>query len=104
MVGLEILVRIPTRHRQEFMQAFEMFSDKQDSDHECSGACLERSIFECTGIPNRFIWIEKWTDSQSLDQYLKTDRFKALLGAIQVLGELDSLNRCELYQVRINGG
>jgi quinol monooxygenase YgiN len=97
MVSLEILVRIPSTHRQEFMQTFEIFSDKQkDHRQASSGACLDRSIFECIGSPNCFLWIEKWADPQSLEAYMKTDRFKALLGAIQVLGELDVIHRCEM--------
>ena len=99
MIGLEILMHIPSRHRHEFLQAFGIFPYNQETGHECSGGCIDRSIFECMGTPNRFLWLEKWTDLESLDEYMKSDRFKALLGAIQVLGKLDAIHKGELSEL-----
>jgi len=99
MVNLEILVHISIEHRHEFMQAFEMFSMKQAKGDECTGACLDRSIFECIGTANCFLWLEKWTDSRSLDAYMETDHFKAILGAIQVLGKLVAIHTGELSEL-----
>ena len=103
MIGLEILMYIPSKHRYELLQAFEMFSDKQENGHECSGRCIDRNIFECMGTPNCFLWIEKWTDIESLEVYLRTDRFRALLGAIQVLGKLDAIHKGELFELNRPG-
>ena len=103
MIGLEILMHIPSRHRHEFLQAFEIFSHKRENGHECSGRCIDRSIFESMGTPNRFLWMEKWTDSESLENYMKTDRFRALLGAIQVLGKLDAIHKGELSDLNQPG-
>jgi quinol monooxygenase YgiN len=92
MVGLEILVSIQPEQRQEFLQTIDMFRCQQEED-KC---CIRCSIFETVSIPNQFLWVEKWTDPKPLDDYMKTGRFKALLGAIQVLGELKSLHLVEL--------
>ena len=101
MIGLEILMHIPSKHRYELLQAFEMFSHKQEKCPERSGACLDRNIFECIGTPDSYLWMEKWTDLNSLEEYMKTDRFKALLGAIEVLGDLDAIHKGELSELAV---
>ena len=99
MVNLEILVQIPNEHRREFMQAFEMFSRKQAQAQKSSGACLDRSIYECCDTSNCFLWLEKWTDTRALDAYIQTHQFKAVMGAIQVLGELKAIHKGELSEL-----
>lgn len=103
MIGLEILMHIPSKHRYELLQAFEIFSNKQENDHECTGECIDRSIFECMGTPNCFLWMERWTDLESLEDYMETDRFRALLGAIQVLGSLETIYKGELTELNQPG-
>ncbi len=92
MVGLEILVNIQSGKRQEFLQAVDMFCNRQAIDNPGTGS----TVFEAVGTPNQFFWLEQWTDRRSLDDYLKTERFKALLGAIEVLGELERMQVVEL--------
>jgi quinol monooxygenase YgiN len=92
MVGLEILVSIQPDKRQEFLQTIELFRSQQDRNKACTGC----SIFETVDTPNQFLWVEKWTDRGALDEYMKTDRFRALLGVIQVLGGLNNLHIAEI--------
>jgi quinol monooxygenase YgiN len=44
--------------------------------------------------------LKQWTDQRLLDNYLKTNRFKALLGAIQVLGKLKTIRLVELEELK----
>jgi quinol monooxygenase YgiN len=97
MVGLELLVSIQSRQRQEFLQTIEMFRSQQEKDKARIGC----SIYETVGTPNQFLWVEKWTDRIPLDDYMKTGRFKALLGAIQVLGELNNLQIAEFRTLEV---
>jgi quinol monooxygenase YgiN len=99
MIGLQILMHIPSKHRHELLQAFEMLSNKQENGQKYTARCIDRSIFESMGTANRFLWVEKWTDLESLEDYMKTDRFRALLGAIQVLGKLDAIHKGELIEL-----
>jgi quinol monooxygenase YgiN len=99
MIGLQILMHIPSKHRHELLQAFEMLSNKQENGPKCTAGCLDRSIFESMGTANRFLWMEKWADLELLEDYMKTDRFRALLGAIQVLGKLDAIHKGELIEL-----
>ncbi|MEJ2473973.1 MAG: hypothetical protein P8Y74_08835 [Desulfobacterales bacterium] len=96
MIVLEILVSIPSRNQREFFQAFEMSSGVENFDRECSHERVDRSIFESASTPNLFLWIEKWTNRVALEKYMKTDRFKSLLGAIQILGNIVSIHEGEL--------
>jgi quinol monooxygenase YgiN len=96
MVGLEILVSIQSGQRQEFLQTIEMFRSQPLKGKERIGC----SIFEKVDMPNQFFWVEKWTDQTALNSYMKSGRFKALLGSIQVLGELNSLHLVEIEELR----
>ena len=96
MVGLEILVSIQSGQRQEFLQTIDMFRSQQVKNRARIGC----TIFETVDTPNQFLWVEKWTDQTLLDDYMKTGRFKALLGAIEVLGELNSIELVELTSLK----
>jgi quinol monooxygenase YgiN len=96
MVGLEILISIQSGQRQEFLQTIDMFRSQQVKNTARIGC----HIFEKVDTPNQFLWVEKWKDRKPLDDYMKTGRFKALLGAIQVLGELISLQFFELKKLK----
>ena len=52
--------------------------------------------FERMGAPNSFLWRERWGSSAEIEDRLDATAFKTLMGAIEVLGHLDSL---EILQV-----
>ena len=93
MVGLEILVRIHTGKRLEFLQTAEWFENQLKKIN--GGACVDLTVFEAVGEANHFLWVEKWTDLKTLEVHMDTDRFRTLLGAIEVLGELEKLQVVE---------
>jgi len=93
MVGLEILVQIHSGKRKEFLQTAEWFKNRLTQS--CEGACIDLTVFEAVGKPDRFLWIEKWIDPKSLETHMETDRFRSLLGAIEVLGELKRIEMVE---------
>jgi quinol monooxygenase YgiN len=92
MLGLQIRVRMAQDKRREFLQAVDFFSCRPFS----SEACTQKKLFEDVGEQTRFLWVEHWTDLKSLETYLRSDRFNSLLGAIDVLGELEDLHMVEL--------
>ena len=91
MHGLEIRVQLTPDKRREFLQAFEFLSTKQYRSSECIG----QSLFEDVAEGRHFLWIEQWTSLKALEDYLKSDQFRSLLGAIEVLGELKNLHLVE---------
>ncbi len=94
MVGLEILVKIQPEKRFEFIQAFGLMTQ---SNHKASG-CIEQTMFEKSNEPNVFLWIEEWKNSESLTSYRQTERFRSLLGAIDVLGSLLKIRTFSLIE------
>jgi quinol monooxygenase YgiN len=95
MVGLEIQVRVAKEKRQEFLQTCDFLSQAKDQ----IVACVDQTLFEEVGEPNRFLCVEEWTDSDPLESYLASDRFRTLLGAIEVLGKLEELRIVEFKQI-----
>jgi len=76
------------------MQACDLIAQKERQKE----GCVSRTLFEKVGDFNRFLWVERWTDSEALEDYLCSDIFRALLGAIDVLGELESRQIIELKE------
>ena len=96
MVGLQIMVTIQSGNRQEFLQAIEMLCSQQASHKDRA----KDYVFESVDTPNHFFYLKQWTNRRLLDNYLKTDRFRALLGAIQVLGKLETIQLVELEELK----
>ena len=86
MVGLMIHVHVMPSKRHEFMQTFELLGCNSESQVEC----IYHKLFEETEKPNRFLWMEEWAGSESLEAYMKQDSFRMLLGALEVLGEVET--------------
>ena len=96
MVGLQIMVTIQSGNRQEFLQAIDMLCSQKATDND--GA--DDYIFEAVDTPNRFFYLKQFTDRRLLENFMKTDRFRALLGAIQVLGKLKTIQLVELEDLK----
>jgi len=96
MVGLLIMVTIQSGNRQEFLQAIDMLCSQQVTHSDRA----DDYVFEAVDTPNRFFFLKQWTDQKLLDHFLETDRFKALLGAIQVLGKLTTIQLVELEDLK----
>jgi len=84
MVGFEILVKIEPEKRFEFLQTFKLMDQTVDNNSDFVGQVLFEKISE----PNCFLWTEDWKSGESLEAYRQTDKYRALLGAIDVLGAL----------------
>jgi quinol monooxygenase YgiN len=82
------------RKRQEFMQACDLITQKERRKQ----ACVSQTLFEKVGESNRFQWVERWTDSGALEEYLGSPIFRALLGVIDVLGELEKKHVIEFKE------
>ncbi len=84
MVGLEILVKIDPEKRVEFLQAFEMVKHID----QLNVSRIELELFEEVQRPNTFLWLEHWDCNESLSNYCLDNKFRAMMGAIDVLGQL----------------
>lgn len=84
MVGFQILVKIHQNHRSEFLQAFDMVK-KYD---QLSGVREKVELYEMVNEFNTFLWLEQWANAESLNHYCQSNRFKAMMGAVSILGEI----------------
>jgi quinol monooxygenase YgiN len=89
MVGLEIQIQLLKGKRREFIQAFEFLTRKTAAE------CFGQYLYEDVGNDDRFLWIERWSVLNALEDHLRSDRFKSILGAIEILGEMEDLQIIE---------
>jgi quinol monooxygenase YgiN len=84
MFELEILFRIYPEKRAEFLMAFELMKSAERLEKKRTG--LE--LFELVRESNTFLWLEQWSDAESLAYYCNENKFRATMGAIDILGKL----------------
>ena len=84
MVGLKILIRIRPDKRVEFLQAFGMLTKLGQTEDRR----IDLELFEMVTEANTILWLEHWADDESLANYYLSNKFRALMGAIDVMGEI----------------
>ena len=84
MIGLEIMFKIYPEKRTEFLLAFDMMKSVERLEKKRTG--LE--LFELVRESNTFLWLEQWSDAESLTYYCNENKFRAKMGAIDILGKL----------------
>jgi len=63
--------------------------------NQLPAACLERRVYEEATAPTNLILVEEWLDTAAMNSYLSSERFRALIGAVKVLGELVDIRTSE---------
>jgi quinol monooxygenase YgiN len=92
MIGLELAVTSDDSHRVELLQTLENLSHDQAG----TGDCLECRVYERMPRSNDFMWHQWWRSERQLEGHLASVAFRTLLGAIKVLGTLESARVVEL--------
>lgn len=84
MTGIEVKILVNPHKRQEFLHTVHALS------FQCKtvDGCLSVEVFEQHGKPNHFLWLERWPDDLRARRRLQSDEFRALIGAVRVLGEM----------------
>ena len=82
--GIELVVRTSQANRRELLQTLDEFRDR------LGGETCRCNIFESMTDANLFLWTEWWPDPAGVEQAKVSARFRTLLGAIRVLGTLES--------------
>jgi quinol monooxygenase YgiN len=84
MIGIVIRAEVEPNQRHELMQ---MFKETSRPD-QLPVACLERRVYEEAYLPMNLLLVEQWSDKAAMNSYLSSDQFRALIGAVKVLGKL----------------
>ena len=95
MIGLEIIVQVNANKRAEFLQAVELLTRREHRN----SACISQSLFEEVSVPNHFLWVEHWNSRYPLEMHMRTDRFRMLLGAIDVIGHRNDMRILEYMEL-----
>lgn len=56
--------------------------------HQLSSTSLGRRLYEEAIAPTNLLLVEEWSDAAAMSSYLSSEQFRALIGAVKVLGEL----------------
>lgn len=89
MVLLKIAVAIKPQKRTEFLQAMQSLLLSAPPEP----GCLERAVYQRIDDENAYCCLQVWESQEKMAAHLSTDRFKALLGAVQILGEMKELSQ-----------
>jgi quinol monooxygenase YgiN len=84
VIGIIIRAQVEPEQRRELMQTCRSWL----SANQLPPACLERRVYEDAISPTHLMLVEEWLDAATMNSYLSSERFRALVGAIKVLGEL----------------
>jgi quinol monooxygenase YgiN len=92
MIGLELAVKSYAAHRTELLQTLQNLT-VEAVGHD---GCLECRVFEDVNGSGRFLWSQWWRSQSQLEAHLGSVAFRTLLGAIKVLGTLESARTLDL--------
>lgn len=84
MVGFEILFSIRPEKRGEFIQSFDMLKELDQLGQKR----IDFKLFEQVSNPNSFLWLEHWDDEKSVESYFEDNKFRAMMGAISIMGQV----------------
>jgi quinol monooxygenase YgiN len=95
-VGIQVLSKFPAENRREFIRSFKNLPQFDGCKKNCSFCRL----FEDVGELDSFLWVEYWRNENAMEEYLQSNRFKTIMGAIETLGELIHFNKVQFQNIQ----
>jgi quinol monooxygenase YgiN len=89
LLSLRLLTRIPSEKRKEFLESLKAFVAKEE------GSFCRNLLLKDVDDETLFCWMGDWDSEEKLEDFMKSDTFRALRGAAQVLGALEELRVVE---------
>ena len=89
MYTLRLLARVPAEKRQEFLDSLESLSKSREIGFR------RKLLFEDVSDETHFCWMGDSDSKEDLEAFMRSDAFRALRGAAQVLGTLEELRIVE---------
>jgi quinol monooxygenase YgiN len=87
VIGIIIRAEVEPDQRHELIQMCKSWL----ASNQVPQACSERRVYEDVISPTRLLLVEEWSNEEAMRSYLSSERFRALLGAVKVLGNLVDL-------------
>jgi quinol monooxygenase YgiN len=91
VIGILIRAQVEPNKQHEMMQMCNSWL----ASNQLPAACLERRVYQDAISPKDLLLIEQWSDEAAMNAYLSSDSFRALVGAVKVLGKLVHVCTCE---------
>jgi quinol monooxygenase YgiN len=91
VIGILIIAQVEPEQRRELMQTCKTWLSNQ-----LPTACLERRVYEDALAPTDLLLEEQWLDAGEMNSYLSSERFRAVVGAVKVLGKLIDVRTSEM--------
>ena len=66
-------------------------------------ACGERRVYEDAMSPTHLLLVEQWLDQEAMQAHLSSAEFRALIGAVKVLGTLVNVSISESTVIEAGG-
>ena len=85
MVGMLLFTRVANGKRQELVQAFNALI-AEERIRPC-----RRLVMEDVNDQSVVCWLGYWREQEALDAFVASETFRALKGAAEVLGTLQSI-------------
>ena len=92
MITMTIVVKVRPEKREEFLQAMRSLNGDREKQEGLKKSELHQEIDDQTG----FSLIYEWETKEDCKQYLGGEKFRALLGALELLCEKSEI-RCEHF-------
>jgi hypothetical protein len=89
MFALRILARVPAEKRQEFLESLTALGATE------GGLCRKLLLKDVTD-ETHYCWMGDCDSEEELDAFMKSDTFRAIRGAAQVLGTLEDVSIVEI--------
>ena len=85
---LKINLVISPDKKHEFLSSVKQMSDCTAHQSQKEDGCLAKRLYQFVEDENAFCYMEEWNSLTKMKRYFRSDQFRALVGAIKVLGEI----------------
>jgi len=79
--AVNVLLRVRPGKREEFLQTLQSIQNNLKGEADLS----KSSLYQDMNDPNVFHLIEDWATQDSMERYIRSERFSVLMGALKVL-------------------
>jgi quinol monooxygenase YgiN len=87
VIGVIIRAEVEPDQRRELIQMCKSWLVSS----QVPKACSERRVYEDVISPTCLLLVEEWSNKEAMHSYLSSEPFRALIGAVKVLGNLVDL-------------
>jgi quinol monooxygenase YgiN len=87
VIGVIIRAEVEPDQRRELIQMCKSWL----ASNQVPKACSERRVYEDVISPTCLLLVEEWSNQEAMQIYLSSEPFRALIGAVKVLGNLVDL-------------